>query len=116
MTFNRIPAEVVIQGGVADGNYDSPLMDAAFERMYLGYIRFFNAAGAQVTPGAGTVAFTASPDGVNFQNVQNGSFNAIDAYSPTRAIPSAQGPARRARITLAGVTGAVSFIAGVDRY
>lgn len=91
-------------------------MDTAFERMYLAFIRFFDASGAQVTPSAGTVVFTGSPDGVNFQNVQNGSFNAIDAYTATRPIPAAAGPARRARITLNGVTGAVSFIAEVGRY
>jgi len=116
MTFNRIPTEFQIQGSVANGNYDSPLMDTAFERMYLGSIRFFDASGDQVTPAAGTVAFLGSPDGVNYQNVQNGSFNAIDAYTVTRAMPASSGPARRARITLAGVTGAVSFIASVNRY
>lgn len=116
MTFNRIPTEFQIQGSVANGNYDSGPMDTAFERIYLGYIRFLDANGNQVTPSAGTVSFQASPDGVNFQNIQNGAFNALDAYSATRAIPVGAGPARRARIVLNGVTGAVSFIAGVERY
>lgn len=116
MTVNRVPAEFSIQGATLDGSYDSPLMDTAYERMYLGYIRFFDADGSQVTPLTGDVLFLGSTDGVNFQDVPNGSFSAADSYLTTRPIPAAVGPARRARIVLDGVTGAVSFIAGVERY
>lgn len=116
MPFNRIPASFDIQGTVAVGNFDSGLMDLAFDSAYLGSIRFFDAAGAQVTPGAGTVTFTMTPDDVNYQTVQDGTFNAADAYLATRKMPTAYGPAVRARIALAGVTGAASFRATVSRY
>jgi len=116
MTCNRIPTEFSIQGGTANGSYDTPLMDTAFERIYLSSIRFLDASGAQVTPSAGTVTFLAAPDGVNFQSVQNGSFSAADAYTPGRAMPAGAGAVRRARITLSGVVGADSFYAAVSRY
>ena len=116
MSFNRIPGEFFIAGNATDGNYDSQVMDTAYERAYLGSIRFFDANGAQVTPTAGTVVFAMSPDGINFQDVHAGSFSAADANLASRDMPSCSGPARKARITLAGVTGAVSFHASIARY
>lgn len=119
MSFNRIPGTRHIQGVVADGAYitnPQNLMDTAWERTYLSYIRFFDAAGAQVTPSAGTVNFTVSPSGVNYFNTTNGQFNAVDTYTPTRLMPFFAGPVRSARIDLAGITGAVSFLAEVARY
>lgn len=116
MSFNRIPASFVIQGNVAVANFDSETMDTAFERAYLGSVIFYNAAGAQVTPGAGTVTLTLSADGTNFQGVPDGVFNAADAYLSTRKMPTAYGPAVKARISLAGVTGAVYFKATLQRY
>lgn len=119
MSFNRIPGTRHITGAVTDGNYftspNNP-MDLAWERLYLASITFYNAAGAQVTPGAGTIAFTVAPDGVNYINVTNGAFNAVDAYLATRVMPAFTGPARSARIALAGITGATSFMAEVARY
>jgi hypothetical protein len=116
MSSGKIPSEFTISGSVADGSYVSPQMDSAYERIYLGSIRFFDSSGAQVTPGAGSVTFEASPDGVNYQSIQGGSFAAADSYISTRTIPSGQGPARRARITLSGITGAQSFVASVARF
>jgi hypothetical protein len=116
MSFNRIPDEFFIVGNTTNGAYESQVMDTAYERAYLGSIRFFDANGAQVTPTAGSVVFTMSPDGINFQSVNAGSFRAQDAYLASRDMPSSSGPARKARITLAGVTGAVSFHASIARY
>ena len=116
MSFNRIPDEFFVVGNTTDGDYESQVMDAAYERAYLGSIRFFDENGAQITPSAGTVVFTMSPDGVNFQDVHAGSFSAADANLATRDMPSSSGPARKARITLSGVTGAVSFHASIARY
>jgi hypothetical protein len=116
MSTNRVPAEFFIVGDATNGSYESQIMDTAFERAYLGSIRFFDADGNQVTPSAGTVAFTMSTDGINFQDVQDGAFNATDAYLTTRDMPASAGPARKARITLTGVTGAVSFYASIARY
>lgn len=116
MSFNRIPGEFFIVGNTTDGAYESQVMDTAYERAYLGSIRFFDANGAQVTPTAGSVVFTMSPDGINFQDVNAGSFRAQDAYLARRDMPSSSGPARKARITLDGVNGAVSFHASIARY
>jgi len=116
MSFNRIPDEFFIDGNTTDGNYESQVMDTAYERAYLGSIRFFDENGAQVTPSAGTVVFTMSPDGIDFQDVHAGSFNAADAYLPSRDMPTSSGPARVARIALADVAGAVSFHASIARY
>lgn len=116
MPTNRVPAEFFIVGDTTNGSYDSQIMDTAFERAYLGSIRFFDVDGKQVTPSGGTVAFTMSPDGINFQAVPNGSFRAQDAYLSARDMPASAGPARKARITLTGVTGAVSFYASIARY
>lgn len=119
MSYNRIPGTRHISGSTADGSYvtnPQNMMDTAWERLYMSFITFYNAAGAPVTPSAGTVAFTVSPDGVNYYNCANGSFNAIDASLPTRPMPTFTGPVRMARIVLTGVTGAVSFSAEVARY
>ena len=111
MTLNRIPTEFQIQGGSVDGNYDSVTMDTAFERMYMGSIRFFDASGNQVTPSAGSVTVTASADGVNFQGIANNAFNAADAYLTSRTFPSASGPMRKVRVTLAEMSLAAWLIA-----
>lgn len=119
MSFNRIPGACLITGPVTDGAYatsEANPMDTAWERLYLSSITFYNAAGAQVTPGAGTVAVAVAPDGINYINAVNGAFNAADAYLATRLLPTFTGPVRRARITLTGVTGATSFSAEVARY
>lgn len=115
MSTNRIPGAFTISGPAANGTYVSPPMDSAYEKAYFN-IRFFDAAGAQATPGAGTVVVQMSPDGVNYFDVLNGAYNAADAYLATRGMPVAEGPGIRARVTLAGVTTAVTFAVTVQRY
>lgn len=104
---------------VAAADFLTDDMGLAAERGYV-TIRFYDDAGGtnQVTPGAGTVVVTGSTDGVNFFSsmVADGSFNAIDAYLVTRAIPLATGPLKNAKITLAGITVATHFSAQVVRY
>lgn len=115
MSTNRIPGSFDIGGSVADGNYDITDMDTAYERAYIN-IRFFDVNGDSATPGAGTVAIQASPDGEHFYNVLNGAFNAADAYLVTRSTPYFEGPAVSIRVTLAGVTVATGFRATAQRY
>lgn len=105
-----------IRGTVSNGEYVSEEMGAALSECELSSIRFFDAAGRQVTPSAGTVTFAGSPDGQNWRNIVDGSFAAADAYSPTRAVPYAEGLMVRAKVTLAGVTGAQRFVATVWRH
>ncbi len=115
MSTNRIPGSFDISGPVDDGDYVSEKMDTAYERAYVN-IRFFDDNGDDVVPGAGTVAVQASPDGVNFYSVLNGSFNAADAYLATRSTPYFEGPAVSIRVTLDGVTVATGFRATAQRY
>lgn len=104
-----------IQGQVANGDYFTDEMDAGFKACELSSIRFFDAGGAQVTPSAGTVAFTGTADGVNYRDIQDGSFNAADAYQASRTPPYAEGLMIKAKVTLTGITGAASFVAVVWR-
>ena len=115
MSTNRIPGNFTINGPVANGAYVSPPMDSAYERAYIA-VRFFNAAGVDVVPGAGTVAVESSPDGVNYYSMLNGAFNAANTYLVSRNMPYAEGPSVTVRVTLAGVTTAVGFRATVQRY
>lgn len=104
-----------ISGLVTDGDYFSGLMDAAHSQCELASIRFFDAGGVQVTPSAGSVVFSGSPDGVNYRDVSSGSFLASSAYSSSRVPPYAEGLMLNSKITLSGVTGATSFTAVVWR-
>jgi len=104
-----------ITGPVADGSYTSDAMNASYSRCELSYIRFFDSNGAQVTPSAGTVVFSGSPDGVNYRDIEGGSFMASSAYSGSRVPPYGEGLMVNARITLAGVAGASTFEAVVWR-
>jgi hypothetical protein len=100
-----------IKGSVSDGEYFTNEMDAGFKSCELSSIRFFDAGGAQVTPSAGAVAFTGTADGVNYRDIQGGSFNAADAYQAGRTPPYAEGLMVKAKLTLTGVTGADTFSA-----
>lgn len=104
-----------ITGPVANGDYFTDEMDASFKACELSSIRFFDGAGVQVTPSAGTVVFSGTPDGVNYRQVVDGTFNAADAYSFERTPPYAEGLMIRARINLSGIGGAVTFSAIVWR-
>lgn len=107
----------VVRGETADGTYDTGYMSRDHREMFLSSITFYDAGGAVVTPSAGTVNVTLSPDGkTSFLTIKNGAFNAADAYLPTRGMPNALGQAEYGRITLAGVTGAARFEAVITRY
>ena len=104
-----------IRGPVTNGEYTTESMSTAVDECELSAIQFFNSSGQQVTPTAGTVTFSGSPDGVNFRTIPNGTFNAADAYSTTRDAPYAEGLMVAAKITLSGITGADNFTATVWR-
>lgn len=107
---------------VAAADFLSPILSAGDERSYF-VIRFFDDALAtsQVTPGAGTIAFTASNDRdenlvANFLSVPDGAFNGVDVYAVARAVPLFTGPCTKAKLTLAGITVATHFTAHIVRY
>jgi len=104
-----------IRGSTTDGDYLVKGLGSGFTMTEISYIHFFDSSGNRVTPTAGTVKVTMSPDGVVFRDVDSGTFNAVDAYDPTRTPPNGLGLAREAIITLLGIVGADSFVACVWR-
>lgn len=107
-----------IVSSTANGSYTLPVnMLTEYERCYVS-IRFFTDATltTQATPTAGTVKVTLSPDGVNFFTMDNGSFNAADAYLDTRVKPSAASMYIQGKVTYAGVTGASHAVVTFERY
>ena len=104
-----------VTGPVADGDYLTTYMDADFSQCELSSIRFFDADGVQVTPSAGSVTFSGTPDGVNYRDITDGTFNAADSYAFGRTPPYAEGLMIKAKVALTGITGAESFHAIVWR-
>ena len=107
-----------IVSATANGSYALPVnMLQEYERCYVS-IRFFTDATltTQATPTAGTVKVTLSPDGVNFYTMDDGSFNAADAYLETRVKPSAASMAVQGKVTYAGVTGASHAVVTFERF
>lgn len=102
-------------GRVTDASTVSAGMLGGFSECELASIRFYNEAGALVTPTAGTVKFEGSPDGETWRDVADGTFLAADAYKADRVAPYALGLMLKARLTLTGVTGASTFKAVVWR-
>jgi len=107
-----------ITGPTDNGSYTLPVaMSPEYERCYVS-IRFFtdSTRSVQATPSAGTVKITLSPDGANFYTMDNGSFNAADAYLETRVKPSAASMYIQGMVTYAGVTGAPHAVVTFERY
>lgn len=104
-------------GQVADANFFSEEMNADYKEFYA-TIAFYSDAelANQVTPSAGTVKLTLTADGDNYLTIDNGQFNAADSYLETRTKPSAVSMAIKAKINLAGVTGAAYFKATLERF
>ena len=106
-----------IQGAVSDGAFvTQEEMPLGYERAYFS-CKFFSDAGytTQVTPSAGTVTLTASPDGINYITVDDG--GVIPAATATTAsLATAIGPMIKAKATLSGVTGAAYFMVTINRY
>lgn len=106
---------------VADGDFFTDFMQADYKECYL-FIRFYSDAdGTLVTPSAGTVTFTGAPDRAEqvnpvYLSIQSGSFAASTAHDVARATPYAVGPMTKAKLNLAGVTGATHFTAWTERY
>lgn len=102
----------------ADGEYITIDMNQGNHReAELSQIRFFSDVECQnqVTPTAGTIQVVGSPDGFVWFTIENGSFNAADAYNPDRVRPYAQGDMLKAKLILSGVTGAAYFKASMWR-
>ena len=106
-----------IQGAVTDGDFTlQEEMSLGYEKAYFS-CKFFSDAAftTQVTPSAGTVTLTASPDGVNYITVDDGGVIPA-ATATTTSLATALGPMIKAKATLAGVTGAAYFMVTINRY
>lgn len=94
------------QDTVADGNYDFNTDIPAFGTNIVEYVSFVNSSGAVVAPTQGSVMITADSGNGVFQGMNNNSFSAADANSPTRTKPSGIGRATVLRVNLSGgITG-----------
>lgn len=93
---------------VADGDFYTDLMSASYEKAIQSSIEFYSdAAGTvKVTPTAGTVTVTGTPNDSSYYSIEDGTFDAADAYLISRVKPNAIGCMTKAKITLSGVTGA----------
>ena len=105
---------------VADDDFFTDVMDLGYEDGQF-YIEFFSDAGAQapVTPTAGTIVARGSPLGNSYltssadeallaADIQTGNAD----YTP----PRFQGAMTKAKVTLAGITGATHFRAVMWRH
>ena len=107
-----------IVSSTANGSYTLPVsMLQEYERCYVSILFFTDATlTTQATPTAGTVKVTLSPDGVNFYAIDNGSFDAADAYLETRTKPNGASMAIQGKVTYAGVTGASHAVVTFERF
>ena len=105
-----------ISGEVADGDYLSELMSAGYSKAELSSILFYSDEFKTVaTPSGGEVILTLSPDQQTFRTVDNGTFAAVEAYSPERKPPNAANLAVQAKLSMSGVTGVTHFTATLWR-
>lgn len=110
----------VITGAVADGDYLSDEMSANYSYAELSSIQFFDGAGVQVTPTAGTYSMQGQKIDDIWRLVANSAdetvLNAANAYDLDAAMPAGYNLMTKAKITLDGITGAVTFKAVVWRF
>lgn len=111
MSLNKHKKTYIKADTVADGEYISHDLVQSVNYNELAAITFYDNAGNIVTPTAGTVKVTLSPNGIAFRTVENGEFEAINAYDETRTQPNGIGLASSAKIELTGITGADKFVA-----
>jgi hypothetical protein len=103
---------------VADGDFFTDLMGADYRLFEQSSIEFYSDAEGtlKVTPTAGTVTVSGSPDDSSYFTIDNGTFNAADAYLASRTRPNAQLLMIKSKLSLAGVAGANYFKAFTWRY
>lgn len=108
--------EEPLDGVVSDGTFTNELLMTTFENSYFS-IGFYSDSNFEnlVTPTAGQVKVEGFDD-INWHDIADGEFSAVDVYSATRAIPSTSGPLSKYRVTLTGVTGATHFKLLCRRY
>lgn len=103
---------------VADGDFLTPPMSQDYDKILV-HVRFFSDANREneVDPTGGTITVTATPDGVNYESLDSGTYEALDNRLDSRIRPNgANKPAIRAKITLTGVTGANYMTAEAFRW
>lgn len=100
-------------GAVSDADFLTDEMSSEFSLTELSQITFYAddsySEAVKVTPTTGTVKVTLAPDGINFRTVDQGTFDAAEAYNETRVPPNAIGLATRGKLTLTGVDVATHF-------
>ena len=108
-----------ITGAVANGEYLSDEMSADYSYAELSSIQFYDGAGAQVTPTAGTYSLQGQKVDDIWRLVANSAdetvLNAANAYDLDAAMPAGYNLMTKAKITLDGITGATTFKAVIWR-
>ncbi len=108
--------ETLFSAASSDGDTISPLLDRFYERGYISIIFYSDAELTTiVTPGAGTVTFTASEDGTQYGDVAVVDATLAGAES-TYTRPSFAGMVRFVRVNMSGITTANFFQVRIARY
>lgn len=112
--------QYTISGDTADGTYElNSEMSQFFERGYAAF-RFYSDPSFQnlVTPTAGTVTFEVSETGAIYGSVGNGTNIPANTIGPAVKYPRPNwlGSTRKARVILAGITGAAYFKCTIYRF
>ena len=104
-------------GSVIDGDVTWDLNAHAPRNNVVEYFHFIDGSGDPIEPTAGTVTITMSSGSAVYQTIQDGSFAATSATSPSRTKPNGYGKADGIKVTLSGVTGAgvVGFAVSVTQ-
>lgn len=102
-----------IKGLVANDEFLSQDIAAYYERCYFSVTFFSDEYKTPVTPSAGTATITATDDGHSFGTVANG---VVDVTNPEYIRPNLSGRIKKAKVLLAGVTGATHFAISINGY
>lgn len=102
------------EGNSLNGTATYELDENGPSTVFVPYFYFVDGNGDQIDASSGTVTLTVSQGADIFQTIDNNTFNAADARSATRTVPSGIGRADKIRVVTSGVsTNAVAYVFGV---
>jgi len=105
-------------GSTADADILSPDMSWTYERGYVSFVFYSDAALTNVvTPLGGTIITTVSENGDIYGSVSEGSTSVLNVGpSATYLRPNWAGSARKLKLNLAGITGSAFFKCVISRF
>lgn len=102
-------SRIKLSGSAADGDYLSANMSGDDSTFELSSIVFYDGAGEVVTPTAGTLTVTGTPNGIVYRTMDHGTVDATLVYDESLRMPVAFGLMTQFKVTLSGIVGADSF-------